>query len=183
METPSHRLRPFVIVVNESMCANYIKLVTTKLRAPDRGYLRELTLLQLLIGTELKKHRVTNTFTTVRPRDAHTLFGRTFSEPQETLHVPFVRFRKLCSKAAICAICGLGFLGESIQYGVADIDQENPHLGQIKVSVHVFQRSARQIPECARCLSSGGTGSHDNEIQCPLLFARISRRQVSLRSE
>jgi hypothetical protein len=39
METPSHRLRPFVIVVNESKCANYIKLVATKLRAPDRGYL------------------------------------------------------------------------------------------------------------------------------------------------
>ena len=28
-----------VIVANESKCANYIKLVATKIRAPDRGYL------------------------------------------------------------------------------------------------------------------------------------------------
>src|SRR6266481_4784665 len=39
METPSHRLRLLVIVVTGRKCANYIKLVATKLRAPDRGYL------------------------------------------------------------------------------------------------------------------------------------------------
>jgi hypothetical protein len=41
-EIRSHRLRLLVMVVKGHKCANYIKLVASELRAPDRGYLSQV---------------------------------------------------------------------------------------------------------------------------------------------
>src|SRR5580704_1209006 len=55
METPSHRLRLLVVVVNGRKGANYIKLVATKLRTSDRGYLSPVHAPATLVGTEQKE--------------------------------------------------------------------------------------------------------------------------------